>query len=693
MLDFDLTLKNDELCLVGRSANRGGMDEAGLYLRDTRFLSAFSVAISGVPLEPLSVQALSATEAIIVSTPQTGHEERTGIPGSGLVVRQRIALGTALEVTFEVQGFGSWASTAMLEIQIAADFRDMFDIRGMTPQVRPTLHDPRTHPDRSVTLSATGGDGQTARLEVTFDQSPQNDLIMTTTSNASLEIDFPVMLSFPLVLSSGNIETMNLSLLPIPVGPAQEPQERSQSRIEVKSSNRDLEEMILRADLDLAMLQTAFPDGNMPAAGIPWYIAPFGRDSLIVALQTMHVYPERVWATLRLLARRQGERIDEFREEEPGKILHELRYGDMARTRQVPHTPYFGSIDSTPLFAMTFAQAYRWHEDNEMYDELILHVRRALVWIEEYGDLDGDGLIEFGDKSKDGRHITQQGWKDSSDSLHFASGDPVGGPFALVEIQGYVYAAYAWMAEAARMRGDEVWATELRKSAERIRAAVEERFWMEDQGFYAQALDGQKRPVDAISSNPGHLLFCGLPSRERAALVADRLLQLDMLTRWGIRTLSSKMTTYNPMSYHNGSIWPHDNSLTMWGLKSYGFNEAASTVAKCLIRLSAHDPERRLSELYCGFDTEDDRIEPITYPVSCRPQAWAAGCGPLLARAIFGLDIAKQTFGVGTEPIGTDLVANISLAGIRARGEEWVLRMADRHGIAMHGAFDDDERE
>jgi len=688
VLDLGLTLKNNELCLVGRFADRGGMHEAGLYLRDTRFLSMLTVSVSGVPLEVLSFQTLSASEAIVTSTTRSGHEDRTGIPGSSLMVRQKITLGAGLEIAFDIQAFGEWATEVALEVQLASDFGDMFDVRGMTPKQRPVLHDPRLNPDRSVSFAATGSDGNTVRLDVTATPEPTRAELATVKS-AATDAATPFALSFALDLTSGKLQTVEVSLLPVPVGAAHDPVQAGEPRLKVRSSNRDLEAMLRRSDLDLAMLQTSFPEGSMPAAGIPWFIAPFGRDSLIVALQTMHVYPERVSGTLRVLAANQGERVDEFREEEPGKILHEQRYGNMARTRQIPHTPYFGSIDSTPLFIMTFAQAWRWHEDEAMYDDLISHVRRALTWIEEYGDLDGDGLVEFGDKSTDGVHITQQGWKDSYDSLHFANGDPVHGPFALVEVQGYVYAAYTWMADVAASRGDKIWAAELRGKAERIRAAVEDRFWLDDEGIYAQAVDGQKRPVDAVSSNPGHLLFCGLPSRERATRVTDRLLRDDMLTRWGIRTLSSKMNTYNPMSYHNGSIWPHDNSLAMRGMKSNGLNEAASTVAEALVRLSAHDPERRLSELYCGFDSDDDRIGPVSYPVSCRPQAWAAGCGPVLIRTIFGLDRTDETYGVGTDSIGTDFVSNLSVEGIRAYGKEWALRMTDRHGTAMRLTPDD----
>ena len=629
MLHNDVLLKNNELCLVGRAEDRGGIHETGLYLRDTRFLSAFTVHVSGTPLDVLSVRTLSATEAIITATPARGYEEQTGIVESSLVVHQRITVGVALEVEFEVQAFGGWTSDIDLEVELASDFRDMFDVRGMTPKQRPALRDPEIHDDGRVSFAATGADGHTVRLEVSSSPRPTS-AEAAMVKRASDDVAIPVKLTFGLNLLDGDVHTVQLSLLPVPLDAPHEAVPAADTRLQVTSDNPDLDAFVHRADLDLAMLQTSFPEGSMPAAGIPWFIAPFGRDSLIVALQTMLVYPERVWSTLRLLAANQGTKLDPFREEEPGKILHEMRYGDMARSGQIPHTPYFGSIDSTPLFVMAFAQAYQWHRNEAMYDLLIPHVRRALAWIEDYGDLDGDGLIEFGDKSKDSVHITQQGWKDSHDSLHWANGDEVDGPIALVEVQGYVYAAYAWLATVAEIRGDPGRAAELRDKAERIREAVEASYWLPEAGFYAQALDGRKRPVDQISSNPGHLLYCGLPTPERAASVAERLMRPDMLTRWGIRTLSTTMSRYNPMSYHNGSVWPHDNSLIMAGLSAYGFNKESSTIASSLVRLSTHDAERRLSELYCGFDVDDERLGPVNYPVSCRPQAWAAGCAHMI---------------------------------------------------------------
>jgi glycogen debranching enzyme len=397
----------------------------------------------------------------------------------------------------------------------------------------------------------------------------------------------------------------------------------------------------------------------------------------------MHAYPGRIASTLHLLASLQGEKDDAWREEEPGKILHEMRYGDMARSGQAPHNPYYGSIDSTPLFVMTFAQYYLWHQDEALYDELVPNVRRALEWIETRGDLDGDGLIEFAAKASDSVHISQQGWKDSFDSLHFADGREVDGPIALVEVQGYVYAAYAWLAEAARQRGDGPWAGELAARSERIRSLVEDRFWMDDVGYYAQALDGAKQQVDAISSNPGHLLFCGLPSEDRATRVARMMESPELNCGWGIRTLGTSMGTYNPLSYHNGSIWPHDSSLAMAGLARYGYQDLAESLVLGLIALSRFAPRNRLAELYCGFPLAEDIGPinyPVNYPVSCIPQAWAAATGLLGIRALLDLrpDPEQRSIRVGNPTLPSGLTTML-VNGVEAFGKRFTLRI-DRSG-------------
>ncbi len=675
MLDHDLTLKNNELCLVGRSGERGGMQEAGLYLRDTRFLSACRLAIDGAPLETLAVETLSATEATFT---QTIGRDYPALPPSSLAVRTWVTISNSVELRIEVIAFDRTVRQARLQVELAADFRDMFDVRGMSPKERPHLERPVATLD-GIRFTATGTDNAPYQTNVTARPLPTSVEVAMVKRADGADPAIPVLLAFDLTFGTARAQVIAIEIAPMAPGKPHHAGVDAGSRIVLRSDNPALDAMVGRAERDLAMLQTDFPEGAIPAAGIPWFIAPFGRDSLIVALQTMHVYPERVWATLGVLAANQGTKVDAWREEEPGKILHEMRYGDMARTGQAPHGPYFGSIDATPLFVMTFAQAWLWHRDEAQYARLIPHVEAALDWIERYGDLDGDGLVEFGAKLDDGLHITQQGWKDSNDSLHWANGDPVEGPIALVEVQGYVYAAWSGMATVAAERGDAIRAAELRVKAERVREAVETRFWLESERYYAQALDGSKRAVDAISSNPGHLLFCGLPSPERAHAMVDRLLRLDLLTSWGIRTLSNEMATFNPMSYHNGSIWPHDNSLAMWGCKAYGFNEAASAIAECLLRLASHDPDSRLSELYCGFEQGDEREGPVPYPVSCRPQAWAAGCGPLLVRTLAGLDIDGERLVTGA--IGTGIISQLAVEGIQALGETWTAGLTNGHAF------------
>ncbi|MGC4192734.1 MAG: glycogen debranching N-terminal domain-containing protein [Thermomicrobiales bacterium] len=647
MLHLDLMLKNNELCVFGRPQQRSGMDESGLFVRDTRFLSRFETHIRGKDLETLGRRQVdAATFELTASAPEIvlpGMEGETRrLQGQSLFVEQRIWLTDALHIRTRITNFAGLSVSVPLEIDLGVDFRDMFDVRGMTPTTRPALAEP-VLADGRLTFAATGTDGIPIATEISLGPAPE-------TANIAFdpETGGTVSLAWPLALAHGESATVELTIAPKPAGkplvvaPADGSNAAFRPRLGFTSADPALDAFVRQCDADLALLYTSFPEGEIPAAGIPWFIAPFGRDSLIVALQTMHVYPDRAASTLRLLAALQGTKVDPWREEEPGKILHEMRYGDMARSGQAPHSPYYGSVDSTPLFVMTFAEYDRWHADDALYDELLPNIRRALEWIETRGDLDGDGLLEFGAKANDAVHITQQGWKDSFDSLHFADGREVEGPIALVEVQGYLYAAYAGLAAAARRRGDAAWADELAAKAERVRQMVEDRYWMEDAGFYAQALDGGKRQVDAISSNPGHLLFCGLPSPERAARVASVLASPELNCGWGVRTLSTSMATYNPLSYHNGSIWPHDSSLAMAGLADYGFHGRAAALAQGLVDLSRYAPGGRLAELYCGFPQEPGRA-PVNYPVSCIPQAWSAGSGLLAVRALLGLDPDADT--------------------------------------------------
>ncbi len=666
MFDLDLLLKNNELCFVGRDRHHDEMRAAGLYVRDTRFLNRCKITFDGHAMQILDLQTAGPDLAVVSVTNPLMRQLDEGLVPHTVLMRQQISLDTALVVSLALRNFGTAAIDGLIEIDLGADFKDMFDVRGMTPRQR-AVPLPARREGGNIVLAARGSDGQEVRTRVSTTPDAEVWLYPGTEplSGATLR--------FPLTLERDTTVTIELRLQPEPLGaPLQpaviDPGSDFAPRFSVHTPSEAFNAFIARCDQDLAMLQTTFPEGNIPAAGIPWYIAPFGRDSLIVGLQTMHAYPERIAATLTVLAALQGMREDPWREEEPGKILHEMRYGDMARTGQAPHTPYYGSIDSTPLFIMVFAQHYLWHRDDGLFARLEDNVRRALAWIDAYGDHDGDGLVEYAGVQQDTSHIAQQGWKDSGDSLHFADGRPVEGPIALVEVQGYVYAADARLAEAAPLPGHDAWADDLAARAERVRQAVEDSFWMEEAGYYAQALDGRKRPVDAISSNPGHLLFCGLPDAHRATRVAERMAMPELNAGWGIRTLSAFMATFNPMSYHNGSIWPHDVSLAMAGLQAYGHVDLARDLAMGLLALTAGSPAYRLAELYCGFPNMDNGLGPVNYPVSCIPQAWAAGAGLLAVRTLLGLAPDDEHRGIVTNPHLPHEWQRVDVDGLHAFG-------------------------
>jgi glycogen debranching enzyme len=371
---------------------------------------------------------------------------------------------------------------------------------------------------------------------------------------------------------------------------------------------------------DLRALMTPVDGGEILTAGVPWFVAPFGRDSLITCCEMLLLNREPARKTLRFFARHQASGSDDSCDAEPGKILHELRTGELARAGYVPHSPYYGTADATPLFLMLAAAYYRWTADLDL--------------MADHGDQDGDGFVEYQRRSPGGLH--NQGWKDSADAVVHADGSLAEGPIALVEVQGYVYLAKLRMAQVYGALGMPDMSAELRKQASKLKEAFNEAFWMPDEGTFALALDGGKRQVRSVTSNPGHCLYCGVVASDKAPKVAERLMASDMFSGWGIRTLSDESPAYNPMSYHNGSVWPHDNAIIAAGLKRYGFIEATERIATALFDAAADSSDARLPELYCGFPRRAD-VPVVGYPVACRPQAWAAAAPFLLLQAMLGI--------------------------------------------------------
>jgi glycogen debranching enzyme len=432
----------------------------------------------------------------------------------------------------------------------------------------------------------------------------------------------------------------------------------------IRTDNETFDRLLARAQDDLRLLTDSVIGDLVPTAGIPWFAVPFGRDSLITGMQTLLLRPALLRGTLRYLAARQGTVVDDFRDEEPGKILHEVRLGELARLGEVPHTRYFGSVDSTPLFLVALGEYIRWTNDLPVARELLPAAEAALRWIDAYGDLDGDGLVEYRTRSRVG--IRNQGWKDSADSVTHRDGTLAEPPVALCEVQGYVYAAHCAMAHIYDLLGQPQLAVEQQRRAAAMQQRVLSTFAMcddQERPFWAMALDGQKQQVQTVTSNPGHLLWSGLLNGELSESTANRLLESDLLSGWGVRTLSFHEVSYNPMSYHNGSIWPHDNALVALGLKRTGSDRGATDVASQVLESGLIARDCRLPELFCGFPR--DRLyhsPPAQYPVSCSPQAWAAGSVFMFLQALLGLEVNSAPGSLQLRPLLPPWLNNVSIS-------------------------------
>lgn len=607
----------------------------GLYTKDTRFLSKFDVKINGQDPILLSSSADENYMAKILLT--NPHMEEDGElilwRESVEIERKRLIYDGVLYETLQLKNYYPKPVEFEVSIHVDADFTDMFIVRGFqSGDVGKRTGEEAT--DRSLSYFYRGTDEVERATKIQWDRD-------------AVSVKKEGEVAFKFRLNHGEAQSVTFTVSPEingESGTVIEPDAALQNlkdsyekweseTTSVETDFEPLQRLVDRGIQDLRVLLTDIGQGQFPVAGLPWFGVPFGRDSLIAALQMLAFNPDIAKGTLLTMASQQGTKVDPWRDEQPGKIMHEIRYGELAATNQIPFTPYYGTIDATPLFLVLLSEYTKWTGDLSLAEELLPNVEAALKWIDEYGDRDGDGFVEYHQESSKG--IANQGWKDSGDSIVHRNGDYAETPIALSEVQGYVYQAKQGVAAIYEVQGKKEEAAKLRNQADQLKQRYNEAFWMEDQQFHAIALDKDKKQVGTLTTNPGHVLFAEMLDEDKADAVIGKLVSPAFFSGYGIRTMAEGEAGYNPMSYHDGSIWPHDNSMILLGMSKLNRQLSANTVINGLIDAAEHFEYDRLPELFCGYGSEAGRA--VKYPVACSPQAWAAGTPLVFIQTILGL--------------------------------------------------------
>jgi glycogen debranching enzyme len=615
--------------------NADGAGSDGLFHADTRFLSHLRMTVMGA--DPLLLGSSLSQDGTYLHADLTNpdvfrdgrnvlakdqvHIERTAYVHAG-ALRQRVMLSN----------YGSAELHLVIGFSFANDFADIFEVRGLTRARRGVLSH-AVHGTDAVEFSYVGLDAETRSTRVSFTPAPQR-----LTHGAATYVLQLAPKSRATIVIDANVGTAarQPSFLTGLVSARRSFRNRLHRQAGVSTGCPELNAVLHRSAGDIAMLQTETAQGLYPYAGIPWFSTVFGRDGIITAIEMLWLNPSIARGVLKFLAAYQATKRDADSDAEPGKILHEMRRGEMAALREVPFGTYYGSVDSTPLFVMLAGLYWERSGDDALLKELWPAIEAALHWMETDADRDGDGFIEYYRATPSG--LANQGWKDSWDSVFHADGTLAQGPIALVEVQAYAFEARRLAARAARRLGMEKRADELDAAAERLRQRFEATFWSDALGSYALALDGDKRPCLVQSSNAGQVLRSGIAAPDRAAKVAERMLSPAFFSGWGVRTVADDAHRYNPMSYHNGSIWPHDNALIGSGLGAAGSREGIARLLKALLDSAGLMDQGRLPELFCGFPRRRGRA-PVLYPVACSPQAWASGALFHLLQSLLGLSI------------------------------------------------------
>ena len=644
-----------------------GTGELGMYYQDTRFLSRLTLKLGkDRPLLLSStVREDNAVLAVDATNPDVSRNGETVVPrGIVHIYRTKILWKRTCQERLRIHNYGRVAMDFSFSLEFDADFADIFELRGMTRERRGRRLETEIG-QGMVVLAYEGLDRRPRRTRIVFDPPPSR--LSESAASYQIRLEPGEDASYRWVIACEVDADSRAQIKPCYEEVVQEAASAAESAHArqplIFTSNEQFNDWLNRSLADLEMMRTETPYGPYPYAGVPWFSTEFGRDGIITALQCMWFDPSLARGVLAYLAATQADTENPEQDAQPGKILHETRAGEMAVLGEIPFKRYYGTIDATPLFIMLAGAYYRRTGDRAFAESIWPNVERALSWIDHYGDIDSDGFVEYTRRSKLG--LINQGWKDSHDAVFHADGTSAEGPIALCEVQGYVYAAKLAAAELAKLFGDDARARDLSKQAKTLLRRFEESFWCDELSTYALALDGRKQPCRVRTSNAGHCLFAGIASAGHARRVAGTLTHETSFSGWGIRTVATSEARYNPMSYHNGSVWPHDNSLIAAGFARYDLKESATTVLAGLLDASLFFDLHRLPELFCGFPRRPGEA-PTLYPVACAPQSWASATVLLLLEACLGLSVSaserRLTF---SKPILPRFLQQVTIRGLK----------------------------
>lgn len=662
-----ITINDGSTFLV--TDTNGSIDDnlaQGFFVQDTRLISYYEISFNRYRLLRLASSNLNYHSALYQFTNPAFRTTNGDLPQGCLIASIRRDIAEGMHEDIDITNHHSETVDFRLMLAIRSDFADIFEVKSQQMLTRGETQ--TTWKDGTLTTKYHNGSFYRCLMT-----EPVNSSSKPSYANGRLHFDIVLepgqtwhtCINFTAIAGEEVFKPQDTCSQPHKTEAGKVRDEFLNSATQLYSSNADIAGYYQQALIDMGALRIRVKHNGrdfwMPAAGIPWFVAVFGRDSVTVSLQTMAVYHEFARGTLLRLAQLQATEVDDWRDAQPGKMPHELRYDELTQLNKLPYTPYYGTVDTTILWIITLAEAYRWNGDRNMLDECRTSLEKALTWIDKYGDFDNDGFVEYLTRSKDG--LRNQAWKDSGKSMVYPDGSLVDPPIAPCEVQGYLYDAWLRAANLYEIWEEQNRAESLRQKANDLYQRFNDRFWMEDEGFYCLGLDCNKQQIKSITSNPGHLLWSGIVPKERAEKLVKRLFQPDLWCGWGVRTLSSRNPAYNPISYQRGSVWPHDNSSIAAGLKRYGYHQEANCIAEGIFAAASYFEAGRMPELFGGIERTSDNF-PVPYTDANIPQAWAAGAIFLLIRTILGLDADAPNQRLEIKPSLPDFLPDLEIKNL-----------------------------